>query len=141
MPERVGELCAGVPTGYRDRPFFFRPSGIEDIRELRGEQRNAKFGREELRGVEITVRNGPGITRYKVTRELRCHVAWRDALGLDLAGSFEDPLTVGVPDVTFEDTKAGLIIRIHGHDRAEGEEILRRAHSLLDTTSVAAAGE
>jgi hypothetical protein len=128
-----------VPTGYRERPFFFRPAGIEDIRELRGEQHNAKFGREELRGVEITVRNGPGITRYKVTRELRCHAAWRDAVGLEVAGTFENPLTVGVPTISFEDTAAGLIIRIEGHDEAEGEEILRRAQGLLDTTSVAAA--
>jgi hypothetical protein len=135
VPERVGELCAGVPTGERERPFFFRRTGIEGVREAVGEQANAKFAREELRGVEITVRRAPGVTRHKVARILRCHAAWRDALGLDLAGPFEDPLTVGVPEVSFEETREGVILRIEGHDQAEGEEILRRAKGLLLDTS------
>ena len=138
VPERVGELCAGVPTGERERPFFFRPSGVEGVREVSGSPRNVKFGREELRGIEITVRSAPGVTRHKVTRALRCYAAWRDALGLDLAGSFEDPLTVGVPEVSLSETQAGIVIRIEGHAQAEGEEILRRARVLLETRSVAA---
>ncbi len=138
VPERVGELCAGVPTGDRERPFFFRRTGIDGVREVVGGRRNAKFGREELRGVEIAVRSAPGVTRHQVTRVLRCHAAWRDALGLDVAGTFEDPLTVGVPEISFDETQTGVIIRIEGHNQAQGEEILRRAQSLLDTSSVAA---
>jgi hypothetical protein len=131
----VGELCAGVPTADRERPFFLRPEGIEGVRRLVGERRNAKFAHEELRGVEIAVRAGPGITRHKITRVLRCHSVWRDALGMALDGSFENPLTVGVPEISFEDSPTGPVLRIEGHDQAQGEEILRRAETLLDSVS------
>ncbi len=144
LPERVGELCAGIPAADRERPFFFRSAGVEGVRQIVGEQANAKFAREELRGVEIIVRGGPDVTRYKVTRVMRCHAAWSEALGADVAGSFEDPLSVGLPKVSFEDGQTGTVIRIEGHDRAQGEEILRRAEAMLDrggekTGSLAAA--
>jgi hypothetical protein len=137
LPDRITELCAGVSMGDRERPFFFHPLGIEGVREVLGERANAKFGREELRGVEITVRNAPGVTRHQVMRVLRCHAAWSEALGFDLTGNFEDPLAVGVPSVSLVVANEGVVIRIEGHDRAEGEEILRRASSLLETGTVA----
>jgi hypothetical protein len=124
--------------GDRERPFFFRRDGVETIRAVLGEQANAKFAREELRGVEIAVRGGAGVTRHQVMRVLRCHTAWSEALGFETAG-FEDPLSVGVPQVSLVDSPDGVMVRIEGHDWAQGEEILRRASALLETGTVAAA--
>jgi hypothetical protein len=139
LPDRVGELCAGVSMGDRERPFFFHSAGVEAVREILGEQANAKFAREEVRGVEIAVRSAPGVTRHQVMRVLRCHAAWSEAQGFEATVSFEDPLVVGLPHVSLINAPAGLVIRIEGRDRAEGEEIMRRATSLLEASVVAAA--
>jgi hypothetical protein len=136
LSERVAELCAGVPQDERERPYFFTAAGIEAIRELTGEQRHAKFAPLELRGAEIAVRTeSEKGTRHKVARLLRCHMVWREAVGFVAASSFDDPLMVGTPEVSFDETASGLVIRIAGHDRAEGEEILRRAETLRAAVS------
>jgi hypothetical protein len=135
MSDEVAELCAGVPQAERERPYFLQPGGIETVRELTGEQRFTKFGGAELRGAEIAVRPATQETRHRVARVLRCHVAWHDAMLF--ANTFDDPLRVGHPDISFDETDRGLVIRIAGHDREQGEEILRRAEALLAPTTAA----
>jgi hypothetical protein len=138
LSDRVAELCAGVPEEQRERPYFLQQSGIAAVRELTGEQHFVKFSHAELRGAEIAVRASPEATRHRVTRLLRCHLAWHEALGFAASERFDDPLTAGTPQVSFEETGAGLVIRIAGHDRAQGEEILRRAKTLLYPAAAAA---
>jgi hypothetical protein len=137
MSDEVADLCAGVPEAQRERPYFLRPSGIETVRELTGEQRMAKFAKSELRGAEIAVRAAPEETRQRVARVLRCHLAWQDTMLFSVNEGFEDPLRVGQPDISFDQTDRGLVIRIAGHDQAQGEEILRRAEALLAPTATA----
>jgi hypothetical protein len=132
VSEEVAGLCAGVPDAERERPFFLQRSGIQSVRELTGPQRFTKFAKSEVRGAEIAVRPTAQETRHRVARVLRCHVAWQDALMFSMSERFEDPLRVGTPDISFDETERGLVIRIAGHDRAQGEEILRRAEALLE---------
>jgi hypothetical protein len=135
VSDEVAELCAGVPEGERARPYFLQPGGIENVRELTGEQRVSKFAGSELRGAEIALRATPGGTRHRLGRYLRCHIAWHDAMVL--TDGFEDPLRVGQPEISFYEAERGLVIRIVGHDREQGAEILRRAEALLEPSTAA----
>jgi hypothetical protein len=137
VPDRVAELCAGVPQAEWERPYFLQQDGIEAVRELAGEQRSSKFGKLELRGAEIAVRPSAEGTRHRISRLLRCHLAWHDAVGFSDTESFEDPLSVGLPEVSIDETQAGFVMRIAGHDQAEGEEILRRAEALISPSASA----
>jgi hypothetical protein len=135
LSDEVAELCAGVPEAERERPYFLQPRGIEAVRELTGEQHVSKFAGSELRGAEIAVRPTPGGTRHRLGRFLRCHIAWHDAMVL--TDGFEDPLRVGRPEISFYEAQPGLVIRIVGHDREQGAEILRRAEALLEPSTAA----
>jgi hypothetical protein len=135
VSDAVAEMCAGVPESERERPYFLQPGGIESVRELTGDQRVSKFADSELRGAEIALRATPGGTRHRLSRFLRCHIAWHDALMITTG--FEDPLRVGQPDISFYEAERGLVIRIVGHDRVQGEEILRRAEALLAPSTAA----
>jgi hypothetical protein len=137
MSERVAELCAGVPETERARPYFLQGRGIAGVHELTRGQRHVKFAKSELRGVEIALRADPEETRHRADRLLRCHLVWREAVSLAADTLFDDPLTVGTPDVSLDETEGGIVLRIEGRDRAEGEEILRRAEALLGRTSIA----
>jgi hypothetical protein len=137
VSDEVAELCAGVPEAERERPYFLQPRGIETVRELTGEQRVSKFAGSELRGAEIALRARPEATRHHLGRFLRCHIAWHDAMAL--VDGFEDPLRVGLPEISFYEAERGFVIRIVGHDREQGAEILRRAEALLEPST--AAGE
>jgi hypothetical protein len=137
VSDEVADLCAGVPEAQRERPYFLRASGIETVRELTGEQRLTKFAKSELRGAEIEVRTAPEETRQRVARVLRCHIAWQDTMIFSMRARFEDPLRVGQPDISVDQTERGLVLRIAGHDRAQGEEILRRAEALLTPAATA----
>jgi hypothetical protein len=137
ISDEVADLCAGVPEPQRERPYFLRASGIETVRELTGEQRFAKFAKSEIRGAEIAVRPAPQETRQRVARMLRCHMAWQDTMLFSTNDGFEDPLRVGQPNISFDQTERGLVIRIAGHDKEQGEEILRRAEALLAPTATA----
>jgi hypothetical protein len=135
VSDEVAELCAGVPEAQRERPHFLQRDGIEAVRELTGDERATKFAGTELRGAEIAVRARPDETRHRLARVLRCHMAWHDEMMF--TGDFDDPLRVGQPEISFDETERGLVIRIAGHDRQQGEEILRRAQALLEPTSAA----
>jgi hypothetical protein len=128
----VSLLCAGVPEAERERPYFFRQTGIDGIREFDGAQSHVKFARSEVRGAEIAIHTTPDVTRQRVARVLRCHIAWRDAVGFAVRQRFDDPLAVGRPKVSFDETEKGVVIRIAGHDEEQGAEILRRAEALLE---------
>jgi hypothetical protein len=130
--DRVAELCAGIPGPERERPTCLQAAGIEAVRPFMGEQPYLKFSKPELRGAEIIVRTSPGVTKHRVARGIRCHVAWHDEVGPGFREGFEDPLFVGLPRLTFGETQAGFVIRVEGHDKTEGEEILRRAEELTE---------
>jgi hypothetical protein len=138
IPDRIADLCAGISPAERERPFFLQQESIEAVRELTGEAPSAKFGKVELRGAEIAFRRNAAGTRHQTGRVLRCHLAWHDVLGLVDSNAFEDPLAVGSPNISLDETEAGLVMRIAGHDRAEGEEILRRAEALVARPSASA---
>jgi hypothetical protein len=133
----VSLLCAGVPEAERERPYFFRQAGIDEIREFDGAQDHVKFAKSELRGAEIAIHTTPELTRQRVARVLRCHIAWRDAVGFAVPQRFDDPLVVGHPRVSFDETERGLVIRIAGYDEEQGAEILRRAEALLEQPTTA----
>jgi hypothetical protein len=139
--DQMADLCSGVPEAERQRPPFLQPSVIEGVRPFIGERRYIKFTEPELHGAEILVRAAPGVTKQWVARAIRCHVAWHDVGGLAARDGFEDPLIVGRPDLSFTETETGFVIRIAGHDKAEGEEILRRAQRLTEQPSTAARTE
>jgi hypothetical protein len=136
--DKVADLCAGVPESEWARPSFFEPGQIESVRPLLGEARVVKFAKSELRGAEIAIRTTPRESKHRVGRELRCHFAWHEAAGLASREAIEDPLFVGQPDVSFDQRAGQLLIRIAGRDRAEGEEILRRAQILAAPAASAA---
>jgi hypothetical protein len=136
-PDQMADICRGVPDMERQRPTFLQSSGIESVRPFMGEQHYVKFTLPQLRGADIFVRAGPGVTKQWVARVLRCHVAWRDAAGLSNQDGFEDPSTVDRPDLSFIETETGFVVRIAGHDKAEGEEILRRAQRLTEPSGAA----
>jgi hypothetical protein len=126
--DRAGDLCAGLSEVEQERPSFLRPEGIESIRPVTAERPDVKFAVPELRGAEIVLRPGTAVTKHWVVRVLRCHLA--DPVALALSGRFEDPLVVGAPAVSLDDTSDRVVLRIAGRDGAEGEEILRRAEQL-----------
>jgi hypothetical protein len=93
-----------------------------------GEHRYIKFTEPELRGAEIWVRSFPGMTKQWLARVLRCHAATESAS----TAIPSDPFVVGEsPDVLVLETDTGFVIRVAGHDKAEGLEILRRANLLV----------
>jgi hypothetical protein len=123
-------LCAGLPTRERVRPSFLRQEEIEAVRPLEGSELSSRRSVDEVRGAEIFVRRTPALTRTFVVRVLRCHLA--DPIALALREPFENPLLVGTPRVSFESSQDRFVIRIAGHDAAEGREILRRAEALQE---------
>jgi hypothetical protein len=126
--DRAGDLCAGMSSPDQERPAFLRQEQIESVRPLHERRSSARVPEGEVRGAEIYVRPSPALTRTFVARALRCHLA--DPVALALHEPFEDPLLVGTPRVSLESSEEGLVIRIAGHDGAEGQEILRRAEGL-----------
>ncbi len=132
-PQAVAELCAGLPEAERERPSYLRPGGIAGVRPLMGEFHYIKFSEPELRGAEIAVAGGPGTTKQWIARVTRCHMAWADVSGGAAHEPYEDPLTAGQPEVSFAETETGFVVRIAGHTRAQGEEILRRAQLLAES--------
>jgi hypothetical protein len=131
---RVAELCAGLSEADRARPVYFRSSEIVSVRPFIGEHKYIKFTEPELRGAEIHERPAPGTTRQAVASAVRCHMAWREAAGAAPQTDYEDPVAVGTPDVAFSETETTFVVRIAGHDEAQGEEILRRARLLVDAS-------
>jgi hypothetical protein len=131
--EAAAQACVGVPESDRQRPPFLRSSGIEGVRAYMGERRYIKFSEPELRGAEIIVRATAGATKQWVARVVRCHVAYCTMFAPTAADLEDDPLLVGDPNVSFDETETGFVVRIAGHDRAEGKEILRRATRLTET--------
>jgi hypothetical protein len=128
--DRQAWLCADVPEAEREHPSFLGPSGIEGVRPAMGERRFIKTTVPELRGAELTIRATAVMTKQWVARLVRCHVAWHDAVGPRAPEALEEPFFVGAPDLSFSEAETGFVIRIRGSDKAEGEEILRRARRL-----------
>jgi hypothetical protein len=126
--DRAAYLCAGFSSLDQVRPPFLRQNQIEAVRPLHEAPSSVRLPDSEVRGAEIHVRPSPTLTRSSVVRALRCHLA--DPVALALREPFEDPLLVGTPRVSLESSQDGLVIRITGHDDAEGQEILRRAEGL-----------
>jgi hypothetical protein len=89
-----------------------------------GEHRYIKFTEPELRGADIYVRSSVGLTRQWLSRVLHCHAARQSTQPLSQE---DDPFVVGVSDISVLETETGFVVRVVGRDRAEGEEILRRA--------------
>jgi len=139
-PESMAELCAGIPEAERERPSFMQPSGIAGIRPLMGEFHYIKFSEPELRGAEIAAAASPGATKQWIARVARCHVAWADAMGV-AHEPYEDPLMVGQPDISVSETETGFVVRVAGKNKAQGEEILRRAQLLTESPRADAAHE
>lgn len=138
-PEAVAQLCAGIPEAERERPSCMRPDGIAGVRPLMGEHHYIKFSEPELRGAEIAVAASPGTTKQWIARVTRCHMAWADVLGAAAREPYEDPLLAGQPEVSFAETETGFVVRIAGRNKAEGEEILRRAQLLTESLRADAA--
>lgn len=128
VSDRAADLCAGLPGVEQERPSFLRADGIEAVRPVTAESSSTRFAEPELRGVDIVLRPSSTVTKPWVARVLRCHLA--DPVSVALSGRFEDPLVVGTPAVTVDQTSDRLVLRIAGRDGAEGEEILRRAEQL-----------
>jgi hypothetical protein len=126
--DRAADLCAGLPAPEQERPSFLRENGIESVRPVRAERAAIKFAPSELRGAEIVLRPDPSLTKHWVTRVLRCHLA--DPVALAVRSRFDDPLVVGAPEVSLDQTSDRIVLRIAGRDTAQGEEILRRAELL-----------
>jgi hypothetical protein len=137
-PEAAAEMCVGVPEPERSRPEFLQSGEIEAVRPFMGERHYIKFSEPELRGAELFVRSSPGMTKEWIARVVRCHVAWLESRGLTAMHGFEDPLVVGDPAVSFSGTETGFVVRIAGRNKAEGEEILRRAQRLVQAPQAAA---
>jgi len=98
---------------------------VSAVRPLVGEHRYIKFTEPELRGAEIAVRSSPGMTKQWLSRVLRCHAAQEGAAN----ASSSDPFVVGgSPEVAVVESDTGFVVRVAGHDKAEGVEILRRAN-------------
>ena len=129
VSDRTADLCAGLPEVEQERPAFLRADGIEAVRPVTSERAGVKFAEPELRGADIVLRPSTTVTKFMVMRALRCHMA--DPVALALTEGFGDPLVVGEPAVSLEQTGDHVVVRIvAGHAGALGEEILRRAEQL-----------
>lgn len=125
----AADQCAGLPAVEQERPSFLRAQGIEAVRPVVAERPATKFTDPELLGAEIVLRPDTTVTKFWVARVLRCHLA--DPVAVALSGGFEDPLIVGTPAVSLDESSSGrVVLRIAGRSGAEGEEILRRAEQL-----------
>jgi hypothetical protein len=125
--DRAADLCAGLSGIEQQRPYFLRQDGIEAVRPVHGGT-GFRFASTELRGAEIVLRPAPDVTKHWVARVLRCHLA--DPVALAMRDSLDDPLVVGAPEVSLDQTSDRIVLRIVGRDEALGEEILRRAEQL-----------
>jgi len=128
--EAAERACEGVSDFEREHPRALRASQIEAVRPFVGERRYVKFSPPELRGADIFIRAWPGATRPWVARVVSCHMAYLASVEPSRRGWDEDPLLVGLPEVTVIETEAGFRLRIEGHASTDGEEILRRAERM-----------
>ena len=124
---RAESACAGLNEDERAHPPFMSSLAADDVRPATGEKRLLKSYVQELRGAELIVRATPGMTKQWLARQVRCHLAWYDVVGPWGHETFDDPFLVGSPEITFDELETGFVIRIRGRDKAEGEDILRRA--------------
>lgn len=129
------EACADVPSAERAWPSYYQAGEIDEVRPFMGEYHYIKFSEPELRGAEIVLRARAGVTKQWVARVVGCHLAYAGPFGADAAHHPDDPLLVGSPTVSFEETPTAFVIRIAGHNRTEGEEILRRARQLISAST------
>jgi hypothetical protein len=130
--DREAQLCAELPEAERAHPTFLSPDRIEVVERLVEERRLMTTTVAELRGAQLVIRAGATIGVREIARLLRCHIAWRDAVGPHAPNALADPFMVGAPDVSLAESSAGVVIRIRGRDKAEGQNILQRAQRLAE---------
>jgi hypothetical protein len=128
----AAQACVDVPALERDQPSFLQPNQVEGVWPFLGERRLIKTWVKEVRGATVVVRATQGMTRQWVARVLRCHIAWRRVVDGGPGRRLDDPFDIAQADLSFDETETGFLIRIVGHDKAEGEEILRRAQRLAE---------
>jgi hypothetical protein len=124
--------CADIPEGERQRPTYYNATAIDAVVPFMGVHQFIKFTEPELRGADIVVHATAGLTKQWIARVLGCHLGYCSQAGADPGACAEDPLRVGSPTVSFDDTTTAFVIRIAGRNSDEGEEILRRARLLVD---------
>jgi hypothetical protein len=128
----AAQACAEVPALERDQPSFLQPNQIEGVQPFLGERRLIKTWVKEVRGAEVVIRASQGMTKQWVARVLRCHLAWRRVVDGGPGERLDDPFVLAQGSLSFDETETGFLIRIAGRDKAEGEEILRRAQHLAE---------
>ena len=130
--EQVADLCANVGDDEARSPSFLATANVSGVRPFMGEHQYIKFTEPELRGADILLRSSPGLTRQWVSRVLHCHVARHGFAGTTAPDSVADPFVLETrPDLVVLETQTGFVVRVAGHDRGEGVEILRRAKLLV----------
>jgi hypothetical protein len=137
--DREESICVGLPEADRAHPPFLSWAALDGVRPVMGERRLVKSSVQEVRGAQLIVRATAGMTRQWLARQVRCHIAWHDVVGPRAPDGLDDPFMVGAPEISFDEAETGFIIRVQGTDKAEGEEILRRALRLVspgDTPSL-----
>jgi hypothetical protein len=128
----AAQACLDVPALERDQASFLQPNQIESVGPFLGERRLIKTWVKEVRGAAVVVRATQGMTKQWVARVLRCHIAWRRVVDGGPRRRLDDPFDIAQADLSFDETETGFLIRIVGHDKAEGEEILRRTQRLAE---------
>ncbi len=125
--------CADIPLPERQRPTYYQATAIDAVVPFMGVHQFIKFTEPELRGADIVVRATAGLTKQWITRVLGCHLAYCGQPGAEPGACAEDPLLVGSPTLSFNETPTAFVIRIAGRDSDEGHEILRRARFLVES--------
>jgi hypothetical protein len=124
--------CADISLAERQRPTYYQANAIDAVVPFMGVHQVIKFTEPELRGADIVVRATAGLTKQWITRVVGCHLAYCSQPDAEAGACADDPLRVGSPTLSFDETPTAFVIRIAGRDSEEGEEILRRARLLVD---------
>jgi hypothetical protein len=118
------EECTGVPTKEQELGVLAYRDAVSTAQPLKEEYQVGKTKLTRDRGVQLTVRAQPNVTRAWLMRVATCHVAL--ARSGRITASENDPLLVASATVDVEEQTTGYLVSVHVADQAAAAEVMRR---------------
>ena len=133
------EECTGVPAKEQEMGVLAYRDAVSTAQPLKEEYQVGKTKLTRDRGVQLTVRAEPSVSRPWLMRVATCHVAL--ARSGRIAASQNDPLLVAGATVDVEEQTTGYLVKVHVPDQAAAAEVMRRATLALSGPSGPATAE
>lgn len=131
LRDAEARACAGISAEDRDMSPFEHREDVESVEPLVERTGPDKLPTERTVGAIVTFRAVPGMTAQWLQRVVDCHLARNAALGHAVPEMEYCPLVLQGATARVTSSDVGFAVAIRSEDAHTGQEILRRARSLL----------